>query len=305
MNNYDDEIKILIKDPLIKKLYRKQLKAYQCNTEGYLIDTPYEALAEKRISMLAIAHGAIDSLVKPEHADKKQLFKTMMYELIKNSTVVYLSDSVYDYLGELTKKIHDTYIKIDPDKLPVLKKLPFESIFFTNRGGFNRVDHFGNKFKASFDLLTPPDDFGHVGYSMDLGIPAINILSLLDADNKPLLAGRAYNDAFAMLLEEKIAVVESIKIMSVDRKKIKKNGADNIYQDEEIKIIKFREVERSSGHKRSGESNIEYHRRWLVRGHLRNQYYPATDSYQTIWIDPYVKGPEDKPFIESIRHGVR
>lgn len=39
----------------------------------------------------------------------------------------------------------------------------------------------------------------------------------------------------------------------------------------------------------------QWKQRWLVRGHLRAQWYPSTKSHQIIWIAPYLKGPEDAP----------
>lgn len=39
----------------------------------------------------------------------------------------------------------------------------------------------------------------------------------------------------------------------------------------------------------------EWKVRWIVRGHLRAQWYPSTRSHRLIWIAPYVKGPEDAP----------
>jgi hypothetical protein len=35
---------------------------------------------------------------------------------------------------------------------------------------------------------------------------------------------------------------------------------------------------------------------WLVRGHWRQQFYPATNAHHPLWIEPHVKGPTDKPF---------
>lgn len=35
--------------------------------------------------------------------------------------------------------------------------------------------------------------------------------------------------------------------------------------------------------------------RWLVRGHLRAQWYPSLKSHKIVWIAPYLKGPEDAP----------
>lgn len=34
---------------------------------------------------------------------------------------------------------------------------------------------------------------------------------------------------------------------------------------------------------------------WLVRGHWRNQWYPSLGEHRQVWINPYVKGPDDRP----------
>jgi hypothetical protein len=45
----------------------------------------------------------------------------------------------------------------------------------------------------------------------------------------------------------------------------------------------------------SGEAK-EFSCQWLVRGHWRQQFYPSTGEHRPLWIEPYVKGPDDKPF---------
>lgn len=50
--------------------------------------------------------------------------------------------------------------------------------------------------------------------------------------------------------------------------------------------------------------------RWLVRGHLRNQWYPSMSSHKLIWVPPYVKGPDGAPMraathTETVGHVVR
>jgi len=46
-------------------------------------------------------------------------------------------------------------------------------------------------------------------------------------------------------------------------------------------------------------STVEWSHRWLVRGHWRQQPYgPQRKLRRMTWIDPFVKGPEDKPFDE-------
>lgn len=37
--------------------------------------------------------------------------------------------------------------------------------------------------------------------------------------------------------------------------------------------------------------------RWVVNGHWRRQYYPSTNSHDWVYVDSYVKGPEEAPLI--------
>lgn len=50
----------------------------------------------------------------------------------------------------------------------------------------------------------------------------------------------------------------------------------------------------------SPKARVDWECRWLVRGHLRNQYYPSTDTHRLKYIHPYMKGPEDKPIKERV-----
>jgi hypothetical protein len=43
------------------------------------------------------------------------------------------------------------------------------------------------------------------------------------------------------------------------------------------------------------ESGRTYRVRWLVQGHWRNQWYPASETHRPRYIDAYVKGPEGAP----------
>jgi hypothetical protein len=46
----------------------------------------------------------------------------------------------------------------------------------------------------------------------------------------------------------------------------------------------------------AGTGSVDWQHRWLVRGHWRLQPYgPQRSLRRPTWIDPYVKGPEDKP----------
>jgi hypothetical protein len=49
-----------------------------------------------------------------------------------------------------------------------------------------------------------------------------------------------------------------------------------------------------------GETDVEWHHRWIVRGHWRWQACGAGRAERKrIWIDPHVKGPEDAPLKQS------
>jgi len=41
--------------------------------------------------------------------------------------------------------------------------------------------------------------------------------------------------------------------------------------------------------------DVEWACQWIVRGHWRQQWMPASQQHQPRWIAPYWKGPEDKP----------
>lgn len=45
------------------------------------------------------------------------------------------------------------------------------------------------------------------------------------------------------------------------------------------------------------ERDANWSHRWWVRGHWRYQYYPSRGTHEWIYIDPYIKGPENKPIV--------
>ena len=58
-----------------------------------------------------------------------------------------------------------------------------------------------------------------------------------------------------------------------------------------VRVLDLRTPQRAS----EGSFSREWHHRWVVRGHWRRQWYPASQTHKLIWIDPYIKGPDDKP----------
>lgn len=67
-----------------------------------------------------------------------------------------------------------------------------------------------------------------------------------------------------------------------------------------VKMIILRRPPTARDPKKEGEGGREYHHRWIVRGHYRNQAYgPHHSLRRRQWIPPYVCGPADAPLVEK------
>ena len=79
------------------------------------------------------------------------------------------------------------------------------------------------------------------------------------------------------------------------RKRRRRTGIMPIPTPERVTVVRLRH--RNPGH-HEGPSPVLWSHRWLVRGHPRQQRYgPGRSQVRTIWIQPFVKGPADKPFV--------
>lgn len=50
-----------------------------------------------------------------------------------------------------------------------------------------------------------------------------------------------------------------------------------------------------------GPRDVNWTHRWSVSGHWRNQWYPSENRHKPVWIAPYVKGPDDLPYVPKDR----
>lgn len=67
------------------------------------------------------------------------------------------------------------------------------------------------------------------------------------------------------------------------------------FPDREVVVVRLRR-EQAEPQEPSGES-AHYSHRFIVGGHWRNQWYPASQVHRQIWISPYVKGDESLPLV--------
>lgn len=70
--------------------------------------------------------------------------------------------------------------------------------------------------------------------------------------------------------------------------------------DTSVRVVELRRAARQA-ESSIGSRSVEWSRRWIVSGHWRNQPYPSKGDKKLLFISPYVKGPSDKPLVESDR----
>jgi hypothetical protein len=61
-----------------------------------------------------------------------------------------------------------------------------------------------------------------------------------------------------------------------------------------VNVIALRAYE-STRSQSSERRDVDWSHRWIVSGHWRKQFHPSTGENVPTWINPHIKGPEDKP----------
>lgn len=61
-----------------------------------------------------------------------------------------------------------------------------------------------------------------------------------------------------------------------------------------IRVVTLRRLEEARP-KNPTPAEVDWQWQWHVRGHWRNQFHPSDGSHKPVFIEAYIKGPEDKP----------
>lgn len=67
------------------------------------------------------------------------------------------------------------------------------------------------------------------------------------------------------------------------------------FAEREIVVVRLRRHRDPTAE--PGEGKANYSHQFIVSGHWRNQFYPASGVHRQIWISPYVKGDESLPLV--------
>jgi hypothetical protein len=66
-----------------------------------------------------------------------------------------------------------------------------------------------------------------------------------------------------------------------------------------VNVVRLRRASRANESQAADLADSKYSVRWLVSGHLRNQWYPSLGRHKLIYIPPHMKGPEGAPLKDS------
>lgn len=92
-----------------------------------------------------------------------------------------------------------------------------------------------------------------------------------------------------LLMQQPLADVSETQLQRPFRRRLERAG----HKARPVRVIELRRSHCGGG----GESGREYHHKWIVRGHWRQQWYPARQVHRPVWIAPHIKGPEDAPLL--------
>jgi hypothetical protein len=90
-------------------------------------------------------------------------------------------------------------------------------------------------------------------------------------------------------MQQTLAQTTEVHVDRAARKRLRRLGQEPT----PVRVIELRRP----AHSGSGDGSREFHHQWIVRGHWRQQWYPAREVHRPVWIAPHIKGPEGAPLI--------
>jgi hypothetical protein len=181
---------------------------------------------------------------------------------------------------------------ITPEKRKILHEFYGQgfSIYEVNRDGSVTSFRHNDIGLPHPDEIQTPEEFWQVLSLIDDDTASRMVEEVRHEPDDPwAIASRRLPIEFAHLVNARGVTVEEIGIHRGQRRRFTKRKL--VHPQVYFVFIDEEKVESHPGH---GER--EYHCRWMVRGHWRQQPCGTQRRFRRLkWIDPYVKGPEDKP----------
>jgi len=102
---------------------------------------------------------------------------------------------------------------------------------------------------------------------------------------------------------------EPQRLQRHQRRQMERAGAPQESTREPIHVVKLRRradaAQRKAQPPTGEHHDVEWQHQWWVSAHYRAQWYPTEQAHKVIWIEPYLKGPSDKPILDKMYAVIR
>ncbi len=98
--------------------------------------------------------------------------------------------------------------------------------------------------------------------------------------------------AWLLMRQKPLVDTSEVQLPRSTRRRLLRDGLE----PRAVRLVELRRP-RATGNTDESATAREYHHRWIVRGHWRQQWYPTRQVHRPVWIAPHVKGPDDAPLL--------
>lgn len=264
-------------DVFVKSYWDRQLHCLRRRLPVSLA-TPAEFIGEKRLASALVLAGRMSL---PATVVDRRSFQA----LILAAPIYTLTTEAMSLWQTIGLKIRSELKGYPPHQRPRARRLPFPSLWLTSATGM----HSTKLGEYDADLICQFDDGIAVSFQVDFRAQQV----------RSAVRHQVLIDALALLLDERVL---SAEIAKPSRQLQRQNDRQGATQPREtITFLRLRQP----SHRELAEEGVAtataFHHRWLVRGHIRNQWFPSRQCHELKWIASHIKGPDDAPFLERVR----
>lgn len=146
--------------------------------------------------------------------------------------------------------------------------------------------------RAEFpDLSVPP-----IWLENETMVPLDHDYEVPDGDGNPYrVAFRTILAAWAIMQQPRLAQVSAQPLSRGARRRMERLDLPT----DATRVVTLRKQAGQPAETEPALVRREWLHQWIVNGHPRRQWYPSEGVHRSIWIEPYRKGPPDKPLLHG------
>jgi len=270
---------------------------------AHALDIAHEVVAEAEPifvteEMLSLTRMAMETFDPKEEVHHSDFFLPSGMALLEKPFVALDAEGLETAWSAVTWRCVELPPEASPDLVPVpsLEIILWWDVSVSD--GWDEAHpeaiEFGRKLYSSWGMryavmhatLVPFDFMSKPQHVSNEGDPAASWLTFVRVFNK--------------LLQERIVLKTRMRPHRAVRRRVERDGLAEV---KDVVVCELRRA-RPRGYEwpESGEAESQHlSHRFMVRGHWRNQRYPSLKQHKQKYVLPYIKGPDDAPFLEKKR----